>query len=251
MDFYQKYELLDLLKDEGVKVFNARERATGRQIAIFLFVGEQASLHAELLQQLRAAQRPERADLLEVGENQGTPFVATEPLNGLAELKRKVAAPPAPPAAPGAGKPPDAFTRVGVWHIPAPNLSGGRGPGAGGGQGPGAGGQGPGAGGQGPGAGGQGPGAGGQGPGAGGQGPGAGGQGPGAGGRGSGEPLALGPPMGTAPRTTPWSTCPNAEEPDQGVRSGWGVRPTFGCGHAAWWGRRYRLPHRAIANRGA
>ena len=127
MDFYQKYELLGLLKDEGVKVFNARETATGRQITVFLFVGEQARLHADLLEQLRASQRPGRADLLEVGDNQGTPFVATEPLGGLADLKRKAAALPAPPAAPKAGRPPDAFTRVGVWHIPAPTLSGGQG----------------------------------------------------------------------------------------------------------------------------
>src|ERR1019366_4268441 len=127
MDFYQKYELLDLLKDEGVKVFNAREIATGRPVTVFLFVGEQARLHADLLEQLRASQRPDPADLLEVGDNQGTPFVATGPLGGLADLKRKVAAPQAPPAAPKAERPPDAFTRVGVWHIPAPTLSGAQG----------------------------------------------------------------------------------------------------------------------------
>ena len=127
MDFYQKYELLDLLKDEGVKVFNAREIATGRQITMFLFVGEQARLHADLLEQLRASQRPDRPDLLEVGDNQGTPFVATEPLDGLAGLKRKAAASPSPPAAPSAGRLPDAFTRVGVWHIPAPTISDARG----------------------------------------------------------------------------------------------------------------------------
>src|ERR1019366_1509821 len=128
MDFYQKYELLDLIKDEGVKVFNARETATGRRITVFLFVGEQARLHADLLAQLHASQRPGHADLLEVGDNQGTPFVATEPLGGLADLKRKVMVPQAPPAAPKAERPPDAFTRGGVWHIPAPPLPGAKGP---------------------------------------------------------------------------------------------------------------------------
>jgi len=127
MEFYQKYELLDLLKDEGVKVFNAREISTGRRIAVFLFVGEQARLHAELLKQLRASRRPGRTDLLEVGDNQGIPFVVTEPLGGMAELKRKVAVSPAPPAAPQAGRPPDAFTSLGVRHVPAPTLSGARG----------------------------------------------------------------------------------------------------------------------------
>ena len=115
MDFYQKYELLDLLKDEGVKVFNARETATGRRITVFLFVGDQARLQADLLEQLRASQRPGRPDLLEVGDAQGTPFVATEPLGGLADLKRIAVAAPA-------GKPPDAFTKVGVWHIPGPTA---------------------------------------------------------------------------------------------------------------------------------
>src|ERR1700690_3592006 len=100
MDFYQKYELLDLLKDEGVKVFNARETATGRRITVFLFVVEQGLLHADLREQLRASQRAGRADLLEVGDSQGTPFVATEPLGGLADLKQKVMVPQTPPAAP-------------------------------------------------------------------------------------------------------------------------------------------------------
>ncbi len=127
MEFHQKYELLDLLKDEGVKVFNAREISTGRRIAVFLFVGEQARLHAELLEQLRASLRPDRTDLLEVGDNQGIPFVVTEPLGGMAELKRKVAVSPAPPAAAQAGRPPDAFTSIGVRHVPAPTLSGARG----------------------------------------------------------------------------------------------------------------------------
>ena len=127
MEFHQKYELLDVLKDEGVKVFNAREISTGRRIAVFLFVGEQARLHAELLEQLRASLRPDRTDLLEVGDNQGIPFVVTEPLGGMEELKRKVAVSPAPPAAAQAGRPPDAFTRFGVRHVPAPTPSGARG----------------------------------------------------------------------------------------------------------------------------
>src|SRR5271157_1587044 len=126
MDFYQKYELMNLLKDEGVKVLNARERATGRQITVFLFVGEQARLHADLLERLRARQRPEGAGLLEVGDHHGTPYVATEPVvGGLAELKQKAAAPTA--AGPGAGKAPDAFTRVGVWHVAVATPSGARG----------------------------------------------------------------------------------------------------------------------------
>jgi hypothetical protein len=111
MEFYQKYELLDLLKDEGVKVFNAREISTGRRITVFLFAGEQARLHAELLEQLRVLQRPDRNDLLEVGDNQGIPFVVTEPLSGIAELKRKVAVSPAPPAA-AAPPAPGEFTRL-------------------------------------------------------------------------------------------------------------------------------------------
>ena len=63
MEFYEKYELLDLFKDEGVKVFNARETSTGRRIAVFLFVGEQARLHAELLEATScvAAARPHRS----------------------------------------------------------------------------------------------------------------------------------------------------------------------------------------------
>jgi len=70
-------------------VFNAREIATGRRITMFLFVGRAGRLHADLLEQLVTSQRQ---DLLEVGDNQGTPYVATEPLGGLADLKQEVAA---------------------------------------------------------------------------------------------------------------------------------------------------------------
>ena len=36
MSFYEKYELLDLQRDEGVKSFLAREIATGRPILVHL-----------------------------------------------------------------------------------------------------------------------------------------------------------------------------------------------------------------------
>jgi hypothetical protein len=39
-------------------------------------------------------------------------------------------------------------------------------------------------------------------------------------------------------RSRPLVGLPTQEEPDQWVRRGRGVRPTFGCGSAALWGRR-------------
>ena len=118
MSFDERYQLLELAEDQGVKTFVAREISTGRKVTVFLFVGEQAHVQADLLTQLRAADRAQFSELLDVGDNRGTPYVVTQPIGGLSELKARVLRLKTPSPAHPESKPGE-FSKAGIWHVPA------------------------------------------------------------------------------------------------------------------------------------
>jgi hypothetical protein len=118
MSFDERYQLLELAEDQGVKAFVAREISTGRKVTVFLFVGEQAQVQADLLLQLRAADREQFSELLEVGDNRGTPYVVTQPIGGLSELKTRILRLKTPSPAHPESKP-EEFSKAGIWHVPA------------------------------------------------------------------------------------------------------------------------------------
>ncbi len=120
MSFDESYQLLELAGDEGVKTFVARRISTGKSVTVFLFVSEQAQAHAELLDQLRTADRAQWPDLIEVGDNRGTIYVVMEPLLSFAALKERASLLKTAPPAPSEHKP-EEFTRAGIWRIP-PSL---------------------------------------------------------------------------------------------------------------------------------
>ena len=114
MDFYQKYELIDPLPGEGTRSFRARQIATGREVAVHLLTGGKTTENDALLTRLRTLPEGSLRKLIEVGDNDGTIFVATEapPLLHLAEWLAEQE------RASGAA---DAlkYTRAGSWKIPA------------------------------------------------------------------------------------------------------------------------------------
>ena len=117
MGFDERYQLLELAGDEGAKTFVARETSTGKKVTVFLFVGEQSRTQSDLLLQLQALDRTLFPELIETGDNGGTPYAVTEPMGGLSEFKRRLAQlKAAPPQAP-AHKPGE-FSKAGVWHVP-------------------------------------------------------------------------------------------------------------------------------------
>src|SRR5271156_5545237 len=114
MDFYQKYELIDPLPGEGTRSFRARQIATGREVAVHLLVGGKSAENETLLTRLRSLPEGSLRKLIEVGDNEGTTFVATEapPFLHLAEWL--------------AEQERDAhsaetlkYTHAGTWRIPA------------------------------------------------------------------------------------------------------------------------------------
>src|SRR5580692_5913893 len=141
MDFYQKYELIDPLSGEGTRSFRARQIATGREVVVHLLTGGRTPENDALLTRLRGLPESSLRKLIEVGDNDGTTFVATEAppflhlAEWLAEQEREAhsaetlkytragtwripvvpaapppAAPPVPPPAPSSG--PGEFTRM-------------------------------------------------------------------------------------------------------------------------------------------
>ena len=117
MSFDETYQLVDLVEDENAKTFVAKEIATNRTVSVFLFVGDQARRHAELLERLRVADRRQFPELIEIGNNQGTPYVVTQPLSGFSELKKRALQLKSPAEAPATSKKED-FSKVGMWHVP-------------------------------------------------------------------------------------------------------------------------------------
>ena len=118
MSFEERYRLLELAGDEGAKAFVAQENSTGKKVTVFLFVGEQARAQADFIVQLRTVDRARFPELIETGDNHGTPYVVTEPLDSLSELKNRLSHLEAAPQETLVHKPGE-FSKAGVWHIPA------------------------------------------------------------------------------------------------------------------------------------
>ncbi len=80
MSLYERYELLDLNRDDGVKTFEAREIATGRPVKVHLFVRPAAPLQAALLKAIDHLSESDLQRVVERGKHEGTPYVVTDRL---------------------------------------------------------------------------------------------------------------------------------------------------------------------------
>jgi hypothetical protein len=103
LSLYERYELLDLNRDLGVKTFEAREIATGRPVKVHLFEHPSAPLQAALLKAIEKLPTEPRQRIIERGKHERTPYVVTDRLSdyvGLSEWVQAVAhsAKPAKPS---------------------------------------------------------------------------------------------------------------------------------------------------------
>src|SRR5436190_19723698 len=89
---YERYELLDLNRDIGVKTFEAREIATGRPVKVHLFEHPSAPLQAALLKAIDKLPDEHRQHIIEQGKHEHTPYVVTDRLTGHAGLSEWVQA---------------------------------------------------------------------------------------------------------------------------------------------------------------
>ena len=92
VSLYERYELLDLNRDLGVKTFEAREIATGRPVKVHLFEHRSAPLQAALLRAIDKVPDEQRLHIIERGKHERTPYVVTDRLTGFAGLSEWVQA---------------------------------------------------------------------------------------------------------------------------------------------------------------
>ncbi len=119
MSFYTRYELLELVRGDGVKVFHAREITTGRMVEVHLFTSGWTPENQAVLTRVRELNEADLKVVLDIGEHEGTPFVVTELPQGYRSLLEWLDAVVPKKAPPRATADTDRFARAGQWRIPA------------------------------------------------------------------------------------------------------------------------------------
>lgn len=82
MALYDRYELLELRRDDGIQTFHAREIETARPVQFHLFTQVELAENLALLSRLEYLPDAERRRVIERGEYQGQPYVVTDRLAG-------------------------------------------------------------------------------------------------------------------------------------------------------------------------
>lgn len=111
MTFYEQFELLDLLRDDGVKTFRARELAMDRMVEVHVFANTTAPLSRALLSRIDKLVKSDPSSaqasvVLSRGDYEGTPYLVTLPLDGYANLHEWISAAAHPLPAEGAPEAP-------------------------------------------------------------------------------------------------------------------------------------------------
>jgi hypothetical protein len=108
--FTDRFQLLDLKRDEGARSFEAREIATGRPVLAHIFENRTAPLTRILLAKIDTLPEAERARIIERGDHEAGVYIITDRLIEYAGLRewltqKKMDVPPPPPPPLPTGKP--------------------------------------------------------------------------------------------------------------------------------------------------
>jgi len=76
------YEVLEMLRDDGVQTFRAKEKTTGRGLELHLFLPFGRPENKTLFEKLKALPLEQRRNFLDIGVDGSTPYVVTDPLPG-------------------------------------------------------------------------------------------------------------------------------------------------------------------------
>jgi hypothetical protein len=82
MPLYERYELLELRRDDGIQTFHARETATARPVQIHMFPAGDSPENSALLSRLDHLPDAEWRRVIERGDYQGRNYVVTDRLAG-------------------------------------------------------------------------------------------------------------------------------------------------------------------------
>ncbi len=107
-----RFQLLELKRDEGARTFEAREIATGRPVLVHLFGEKPSPLSRALLAKLDALSDQERDRVIERGDSGGGIYLVTDRLVDYAGLREWLTA-----IKPDVQKP---LNIAGAWQVPRP-----------------------------------------------------------------------------------------------------------------------------------
>ena len=82
-----RFELLELRRDDGVQTFYAREIATARPVQVHLFANGSVEDNLALLALVQRLPETERRRVIDRGVSAGRPYLVTERLAGFASLR--------------------------------------------------------------------------------------------------------------------------------------------------------------------
>jgi hypothetical protein len=80
VNFNQRFELLDLVRDDGIMSFRAIETATGRPVLVHLFVNALAPSNVALLAKADRLPAGQLGRIVDRGQHNGAPYLVTDRL---------------------------------------------------------------------------------------------------------------------------------------------------------------------------
>jgi hypothetical protein len=87
MSLETSYEVLEMLRDDGVQTFRAKERVTGRSLELHLFLPFGRPENKVLFEKLKTLPLETRRKFLDIGVDGSTPYLVTDPLPGARGFK--------------------------------------------------------------------------------------------------------------------------------------------------------------------
>jgi hypothetical protein len=87
MALYDRYELLEMRRDDGIQTFHARETATARPVQIHMFPEGESPENSALLSRLEHLPEAEWRRVIERGDYKGRTYVITDRLAGYAGFR--------------------------------------------------------------------------------------------------------------------------------------------------------------------
>lgn len=82
MSLETSYDVLEMLRDDGVQTFRAKEKSTGRGLELHLFLPFGRPENKTLFEKLKSLPLDARKNFLDIGFDGSTPYLVTDPLAG-------------------------------------------------------------------------------------------------------------------------------------------------------------------------
>ena len=87
MDLENTYQLVGLIRNDGIRTYRVVEKLSGQPLELHLFAGKDFAEDRRLFEALRALPLSRRRQLIELGEEAGVPYVVTDSLPDVSDIR--------------------------------------------------------------------------------------------------------------------------------------------------------------------